>query len=480
MRNEKIIAERAGYQRRIPLLLLLLTFAFTFTLAFGAASAAADVKMAWDITPKQFVEQCGKVCETARKKGYIYGDSRSMPPTADKRISCDRLIAKALWDLGFTDQQTGGITCGSMIDYLDEHGFVKSNKLSDIKYGSIVLIKHKTVNYWSHAFVTLNFNTSTMIFDEYDCGANSLIQSVQPIHRTWGANWRTSPVTVFNIPTGGSGSSTGSPAASETATPAPAKPAAPAYSIDLSERVGEMVTGIEFRLKASVSPSLPSDKKVVWSSTDPSIAKVSHAGNVRTITPGTVGIKAKVQGTSVEAVCTLTVLSEPVTKLTLNKKSASVSVGNSSALNAQISPSSATYHKVSWKSGNKKIATVSPSGVVTGKRAGTVTITAKAGDSAGGVKKASCTVTVKEHPVQSVKLNKKKLTLKVGKKRKLLATIRPANASSRELTWKSSNPKVAKVDRFGTVTAVSKGKAVITAVSRSGNKKASCTVNVKS
>ena len=72
---------------------------------------ADEPKMkASDITADQFVAAVAKVQETARKKKYVYGDSRSAVPTADKKISCDRLIAKALYDLGFHDQQTGGIT----------------------------------------------------------------------------------------------------------------------------------------------------------------------------------------------------------------------------------------------------------------------------------------------------------------------------------------------------------------------------------
>ena len=66
--------------------------------------------------------------------------------------------------------------------------------------------------------------------------------------------------------------------------------------------------------------------------------------------------------------------------------------------------------------------------------------------------------------------------MKVGKSVRLRASIAPANASGKTITWKSSNPKVAVVNVSGTVTAKRAGKTVITALSE--GKSASCTVKV--
>lgn len=81
---------------------------------------------------------------------------------------------------------------------------------------------------------------------------------------------------------------------------------------------------------------------------------------------------------------------------------------------------------------------------------------------------------------QKVSLNKKKLTLKKGKKYKLTATVAPANAYKKTVSWKSSNPKTVKVDARGNVRALKKGKATVTAIARDGSgKKASCKITVK-
>lgn len=80
-----------------------------------------------------------------------------------------------------------------------------------------------------------------------------------------------------------------------------------------------------------------------------------------------------------------------VTKLTLNKKAVTVKVGKTKALKATIQPANATNKNIVFTSSKKKVATVDQKGVITGKKVGKATITAKA-----GTKKAVCSVTVKK------------------------------------------------------------------------------------
>lgn len=79
--------------------------------------------------------------------------------------------------------------------------------------------------------------------------------------------------------------------------------------------------------------------------------------------------------------------------------------------------------------------------------------------------------------VTSVTLNNPALSLEVGKNGKLSATVLPATATDKSVTWSSNNEAVATVSTNGTVTAHKAGTAVITARTANG-KSASCTVTV--
>lgn len=80
--------------------------------------------------------------------------------------------------------------------------------------------------------------------------------------------------------------------------------------------------------------------------------------------------------------------------------------------------------------------------------------------------------------VTKISISKIKIELRTGKTKTLKATIEPENATNKKVTWKSSNPKVATVDKNGLVTAKRGGEAVIT-VAAEGGKFVTCVVTVK-
>ncbi len=123
--------------------------------------------------------------------------------------------------------------------------------------------------------------------------------------------------------------------------------------------------------------------------------------------------------------------------------------------------------EVTWKSSDKKIATVSKTGVVKGVKAGTVKITAT---SKASGKKTTWKVTVMAKAVTKVtiKAPATELNLKDKKTVTLKAAASPSSAAQ-SFTWTSSNTKVAKVSSKGKVTAVGKGTAKITAAATDGS-----------
>ena len=142
----------------------------------------------------------------------------------------------------------------------------------------------------------------------------------------------------------------------------------------------------------------------------------------------------------------------------------------------KVSPKKASK-SVKWKSSNKKVATVSSSGYVTGKKKGTVKITATSKKSKK-VKK-TIKITVKDLKAKSVTMSKTSAILFPNEKTALKATVKgQAGFYNQGVTWKSSNTSVATVDSKGNVVAKKAGKATITATEKGGSKKATCAVTV--
>ena len=81
-------------------------------------------------------------------------------------------------------------------------------------------------------------------------------------------------------------------------------------------------------------------------------------------------------------------------------------------------------------------------------------------------------------PVAGVSLNKSATTIYTGNTETLTASVAPATATNKAVTWSSSNPAVASVDAAGTVTALAPGMAAITVSTADGAKVASCAVTV--
>lgn len=86
-------------------------------------------------------------------------------------------------------------------------------------------------------------------------------------------------------------------------------------------------------------------------------------------------------------------------------------------------------------------------------------------------------VTVPSKPVTGVTLDKTEATLKKGETLQLTATVEPADADNKNLTWTTSDDKVATVDQTGKVTAVAKGEATITVTTANGLS-ATCKITV--
>ena len=241
-------------------------------------------------------------------------------------------------------------------------------------------------------------------------------------------------------------------------------------SVELDQKTLEMTEGDEVTLTATVKPDDATDKTVTWTSSDATVATVTD-GKVKALKAGSVTITATAGEKS--AACAISVKAKvvPVTSVTLDKTTLTLTEGDETTLTATVKPDNATDKTVTWTTSDATVATVTD-GKVKAIKAGTATITAKAGD-----KTATCTVTVKAKviPVTSMWLDKSELELTEGDEAVLTATVMPENATDKTVTWTSSNTSVATVTD-GKVKAIKAGTATITA--KAGEKSAKCTVTV--
>lgn len=173
-----------------------------------------------------------------------------------------------------------------------------------------------------------------------------------------------------------------------------------------------------------------SGKKVKWSTSNKKVVSVKQSGNkavVKGVKAGKATVTAKYGSKKYK--CTVTVKSKPVA---LSKTSVSLKKGTKYTLKLR----NATASKVKWSSSNKSVATVSKNGVVTAKKAGKATVTAKYGS-----KKYKCNVTVKAPSALSV--SSKNVTVKGT------AAVTIKFTKNGSVDWNVSDPTIASCEWEG-------------------------------
>lgn len=224
------------------------------------------------------------------------------------------------------------------------------------------------------------------------------------------------------------------------------------------------------QLNYSVTPSNVYPQPTVrMISENTNVATVSN-GYVRAVGPGTTHIRLT-NNMGPEVKCRVTVEKIDPTSVKL-PDDRQVYVGESVQLVPTVYPSNAST-TFSWYSRNPGVARVSSDGTVTGVTEGNTEVYAI---SANGLRTNDCKISVSYRRPTSVSLEPASLTLPIGHKRTLKASVSPAN-SKYELTWDVSPKGIVSVASNGEVTALKDGSAEVTVRTDNG-RTASCTVTV--
>src|SRR5205823_6466016 len=203
----------------------------------------------------------------------------------------------------------------------------------------------------------------------------------------------------------------------------------PVASLAISPATATIRVGQTLQLTATPKDSAGgalTGRTVTWASSNTAVATVSRSGLVAGVAAGSATITATSERKSSTAAITVTSVS--VASVAVAPATASLTVGQTVQLTAtpkDSAGSALTGRTVTWASSNTAVATVSPSGLVTSKAAGSATITATSEGKAG-----SATVTVAAVPVASVAVTPATATIPSQGTLQLTATPKDANGTT--------------------------------------------------
>ena len=246
-----------------------------------------------------------------------------------------------------------------------------------------------------------------------------------------------------------------------------------ATAVTITAPASELIKGETMQLTAEVAPENTTDKTLVWSSSDETVATVDQTGLVSAVKVGNVTIKAACGEIFGEV--ELTVKPVLASAVTVTAPAEDMTEGETMQLTAVVDPEATDDKTLVWSSSDESVATVDQNGLVTAVAEGDVTISAACGEVSGSVD-----IHVKKLiiPATSLTLDKTEITATLGESVQLTATVGPENATDKTVAWSSSDVTIATVDENGLVTIVGIGDAVITA--KCGDLEATCQVKALS
>lgn len=218
------------------------------------------------------------------------------------------------------------------------------------------------------------------------------------------------------------------------------------------------------QLRAIVYPENALNKEIIWTTSNPQIARVNENGLVTLVKPGEVTIIARsADSPEVMQLCNITI-EVPISTVAMEESEVTMYVGETKRLGYSILPINATKNTVTWTSTKTNVASVDASGRVTARQVGTTVIMLKTLD---GGHTAYSTVTVRQI-AEGIKINNTDIEMNTGQELKLDYSLIPTNATETDLVWESSDTRVVVVDEQGKVTAKGPGITFVIARTQAG------------
>ncbi len=253
-----------------------------------------------------------------------------------------------------------------------------------------------------------------------------------------------------------------------------------AEEIDLDKTELTVDIGRTGMLKATVLPKDTENKKVIWSSSDDSIATVNNQGRITAVSLGQCEIICQSQTNGEVRTKAVVHVQQPVKSITFGKAPI-VYNGETANLIWTVEPANATNPAVKLTSLNEKILKVSDDGTITGITAGEAYVRADSTD--GSNRQAKIKVKVLQH-VTGVHMKRKVAYIDPKQTSTAGAILEPAKAVNHNMTWRTADPSVATVEPEKNdssrvkITGVNRGETIITGTTEDGGFETSLRVKI--
>ncbi len=262
----------------------------------------------------------------------------------------------------------------------------------------------------------------------------------------------------------------------------------------LSRKEISLAINATYQAEVIQNKRIQDNEEYEWTSQDENIATVDDKGMITGLSKGTTTITAKSKRTRKEQELTVSTIDVIVNSVRFKDDKLTLKVGEEKTLAPIINDDESIIVNLDWMSYDADIVQVDANGHITAKKEGTTTIMVQEPNSSiiaeitivvtkNSKKKTSNTNSqtnsnTEKVAVESISLNVKETTVKVGNSVTVSATIKPSNATNKNISWTTSDAKIATV-KNGKITAVKAGTATITAITQDGKKKATVKVTVK-
>lgn len=252
-------------------------------------------------------------------------------------------------------------------------------------------------------------------------------------------------------------------------------------NIEKSSAIVEV--GDSIFLNVNILPSNATNQTIITSTNDPDIAEFFPDGKIVGHKIGSTigGMNLAENKLLFDMVMIQVVVNTKVNVTSINVSQSSVAIneGQTFQISTTVLPSNATNKKLSYFSTNPEVASVSQTGVITGKGGGNAQIIVSSNENPNISASINILVSSTSIKVSNINLGQTEIELKEGSVYSLNATVLPSNATNKGLVWSSSNNISVAVSNSGVITAKEAGEATINVLSQDGGSiKATCKVIV--